>query len=115
MEASQRKLAELQEHQANLVGMQQQVRERLQEARQTQQALLLQENQALTGSSTPAWDGGNSQHQLANDAEVLESETAALRGKLAALQNKKKQMDLLVAELQNVEMSDRASCVSIDF
>ncbi|XP_044580254.1 putative uncharacterized protein DDB_G0282129 isoform X3 [Cotesia glomerata] len=112
MEASQRKLAELQEHQANLVGMQQQVRERLQEARQTQQALLLQENQALTGSSTPAWDNGNSQRQLANDAEILESETSALRGKLAALQNKKKQMDLLVAELQNVEMSDRASCSS---
>ncbi|XP_053595738.1 signal transducer and activator of transcription B isoform X6 [Microplitis demolitor] len=113
MEASQRKLAELQEHQANLVGMQQQVRERLQEARQTQQALLLQENnQATTGSSTPAYDAVNSQRQLANDAQVLESETLALRGKLAALQNKKKQMDLLVAELQNVEMSDRASSSS---
>lgn len=114
MEASQRKLVQLQEHQANLVGMQLRVRERLTEARQAQQVLLAQENQASNvTSSSPAWENGNRpEQQLANDAEVLESETAALKGKLAALHHKKKQMDSLVSELQAVEMSDRASCSS---
>lgn len=105
MEESQRKLAQLQEHQASLVGMQLRVRERLNEARQAQQALLQQENQNSIGSALP----------LPMNIEQLESETAALRGKLAQLQTKKKNMDHLVAELQAVEMSDRGSCVSIHF
>ncbi|XP_044002301.1 putative uncharacterized protein DDB_G0286901 isoform X2 [Aphidius gifuensis] len=119
MEASQRKLAQLQEHQANLVGMQLQVRERLNEARQAQQALLLQENQTASSPSlvttSNVWENNSnsSQNQLANDAEVLESETAILRNKLGQLKNKKKQMDNLVAELQAAELqSDRASCSS---
>ncbi|XP_061927289.1 uncharacterized protein LOC108002879 isoform X2 [Apis cerana] len=102
MEESQRKLAQLQEHQASLVGMQLRVRERLNEARQAQQALLQQENQNSIGSALP----------LPMNIEQLESETAALRGKLAQLQTKKKNMDHLVAELQAVEMSDRGSCSS---
>lgn len=105
MEESQRKLAQLQEHQASLVGMQLRVRERLNEARQAQQALLQQENQNSIGSALP----------LPMNIEQLESETAALRGKLAQLQTKKKNMDHLVAELQAVEMSDRGSCVSTFF
>ncbi|KAK0176999.1 hypothetical protein PV328_001094 [Microctonus aethiopoides] len=111
MEASQRKLAELQDHQANLVGMQLRVRERLNEARQAQQALLLQENHVSNASSfSPGWDNETRpQQQLANDTGVSESGTTALKGKLAALQNKKKQMDSLVAEFQAVEMSERAS------
>lgn len=111
MEASQRKLAQLQEHQANLVGMQLRVRERLNEARQAQQILLLQENEEANG--TLSYDNGNpSQQQLANDADALETETVALRGKLAELKNKKKQMDSLVEGLRIVDMSDRASCSS---
>ncbi|XP_015592797.1 uncharacterized protein LOC107266635 isoform X3 [Cephus cinctus] len=109
MEESQRKLAQLQEHQANLVGMQLRARERLNEARQAQQALLLQENQTSAASST--WEGGNRLPQQ-QQTEQLESETAALRGKLAQLQSKKKRMDHLVAELQAVELSDRGSCSS---
>ncbi|XP_063988432.1 uncharacterized protein LOC135168324 isoform X2 [Diachasmimorpha longicaudata] len=113
MEASQRKLAQLQEHQANLVGMQLRVRERLNEARQAQQLLLLQENEQATAAIPLPYDNGNrSQQQMANDADALETETIALRGKLTQLQNKKKQMDTLVSELQAVEMSDRASCSS---
>ncbi|XP_011304661.1 uncharacterized protein cmb isoform X2 [Fopius arisanus] len=113
MEASQRKLAQLQEHQANLVGMQLRVRERLNEARQAQQLLLLQENEEANAVIPLPYDNGNrSQQQLANDADALETETVALRGKLAQLQSKKKQMDTLVSELQAVEMSDRASCSS---
>nr|XP_012135124.1 PREDICTED: uncharacterized protein LOC100878879 isoform X2 [Megachile rotundata] len=102
MEESQRKLAQLQEHQASLVGMQLRVRERLNEARQAQQALLQQENQNSVSIAVP----------LPVNVEQLESETAALRGKLAQLQTKKKNMDHLVAELQAVEISDRGSCSS---
>lgn len=105
MEESQRKLAQLQEHQASLVGMQLRVRERLNEARQAQQALLQQEHQNSVGLAVP----------LPVNVEQLESETAELRGKLAQLQTKKKNMDHLVAELQAVEISDRGSCVSILF
>ncbi|XP_015116905.1 uncharacterized protein LOC107041059 isoform X2 [Diachasma alloeum] len=113
MEASQRKLAQLQEHQANLVGMQLRVRERLNEARQAQQLLLLQENEQANAAIPLPYDNGNrSQQQLVNDADALESETIALRGKLTQLQNKKKQMDTLVSELQAAELSDRASCSS---
>ncbi|XP_017880567.1 uncharacterized protein LOC108625240 isoform X2 [Ceratina calcarata] len=60
----------------------------------------LQENQSTVALPLPA------------NVEQLESETAALRGKLAQLQTKKKTMDHLVAELQAVEMSDRGSCSS---
>ncbi|OAD53653.1 Pericentriolar material 1 protein [Eufriesea mexicana] len=102
MEESQRILAQLQEHQASLVGMQLRVREKLNEARQAQQALLQQENQNSIGVSLP----------MPMNVEQLESETAALKGKLAQLQTKKKNMDHLVAELQAVEMSDRGSCSS---
>lgn len=106
MEESQRKLAQLQEHQASLVGMQLRVRERLNEARQAQQALLQQENQNSIGLALP----------LPANVEQLENETAALRGKLAQLQTKKKNMDHLVAELQAAEsLSDRGSCVSTLF
>lgn len=111
MEESQRKLVQLQEYHANLIGMQHRVRERLNEARQAQQALLQQENQAA-GTST--WEGNNRLvTPLPTNVEELQSETAALRGKLTQLQSKKKHMDHLLAELQVVEMSDRASCVSI--
>ncbi|KAF7403464.1 hypothetical protein HZH68_006258 [Vespula germanica] len=110
MEESQRKLVQLQEYHANLVGMQHRVRERLNEARQAQQALLQQENQAA-GTST--WEGNNRLvAPLPTNVEELQSETAALRGKLTQLQSKKKHMDHLLAELQVVEMSDRASCSS---
>lgn len=107
LEDSQRKLAQLQEYQANLIGMQLHARETLNEARQAQQALLQQENQAAGAS---AWEGNNM--PVPANVEELESETAALRGKLAQLQSKKKHMDHLVAELQAVEMSDRGSCSS---
>ncbi|XP_043491847.1 uncharacterized protein LOC122517496 isoform X2 [Polistes fuscatus] len=110
MEESQRKLVQLQEYHANLVGMQLRVRERLNEARQAQQALLQQENQAA-GTST--WEGNNRMPvPLPSNVEELQSETAVLRGKLTQLQTKKKHMDHLLAELQVVEMSDRASCSS---
>ncbi|CAK9825985.1 hypothetical protein ANTRET_LOCUS3905 [Anthophora retusa] len=102
MEESQRKLAQLQEHQASLVGMQLRVRERLNEARQAQQALLQQENQTPASLALP----------LPVNVEQLESEAAALRGKLAQLEAKKKNVDHLVAELHAVEMSDRGSCSS---
>ncbi|CAL7936805.1 unnamed protein product [Xylocopa violacea] len=102
MEESQRKLVQLQEQQANLVGMQLRVRERLNEARQAQQALLQQENQSAIGVALP----------LPAHVEQLKSETAALKGKLSQLQTKKKNMDHLVAELQAVEISDRGSCSS---
>ncbi|XP_034951545.1 myb-like protein AA isoform X2 [Chelonus insularis] len=114
VEESQRKLAQLQEHQANLVGMQMRVRERLNEAKKTQRALLQQENHARELSANLATcDNANIiQRQMENETATLESETAALRSKLAALQSKKQQMDTLVAELQAAEMSDRASCSS---
>ncbi|KOC64949.1 Pericentriolar material 1 protein [Habropoda laboriosa] len=102
MEDSQRKLAQLQEHQASLVGMQLRVRERLNEAREAQQALLQQENQPPVSLPLP----------LPVNVEQLESEAAALRGKLAQLEAKKKNVDHLVAELHAVEMSDRGSCSS---
>lgn len=103
MEESQRKLAQLQEHQASLVGMQLRVKERLNEARQAQQALLQQENKSPIAVTLP----------LPVTIEQLESEKAALWEKLGQIQTKKKNMDHLVAELQAVEMSDRGSCVNI--
>ncbi|XP_014614048.1 PREDICTED: serine-rich adhesin for platelets isoform X2 [Polistes canadensis] len=110
MEESQRKLVQLQEYHANLVGMQLRVRERLNEARQAQQALLQQENQ---DAGTSTWEGNNRMPvPLPSNVEELQSETAVLRGKLTQLQTKKKHMDHLLAELQVVEMSDRASCSS---
>ncbi|OAD53655.1 hypothetical protein WN48_09668 [Eufriesea mexicana] len=102
MEESQRILSQLQEHQASLVGMQLRVREKLNEARQAQQALLQQENQNSIRVALP----------MPMHVEQLASETAALKGKLAQLQTKKKNMVHLVAELQAVEISDRGSCDS---
>lgn len=118
MEASQRKLTELQEHQANLVGMQLQVRERLNAARQAQQVLLQQENQAQSAiapsSSSSAWETPSRGSQPPQaEAEEIDGETAMLKSKLALLQSKKKHMDQLMAELQAVELSDRASVVRI--
>lgn len=110
MEEYQTKLALLQEHQASLVGMQMRFRERLNEARHAQQMLLQQENQNTLNSA--AWEGNQASLPGPTNVEQLESETAALRGKLAQLQTKKKQMDHLVAELQAIEASDRGSCVS---
>lgn len=98
MEDLKRKLAELQEHQASLVGMQLRVTETLNDARQTQQVLVQQENQNTSSIAMP----------LLVNVEQLESETA----KLAQLQTKKKHMDQLVAELQAIEMSDRGSSSS---
>lgn len=120
MEASQRKLAELQEHQANLVGMQLQVRERLNAARQAQQALLQQENQAqaAVAPATPssAWETSSRGSQPAQaETDEIDSETALLRNKLAILKTKKRHMDQLMVELQHVELSDRASVVSSRF
>lgn len=113
VEEYQNKLAQLHEHQASLVGMQMRFRERLNEARQAQQILLQQENQNT--SNTAGWEGNRMSLPGPTNVEQLESETAALRGKLAQLQTKKKQMDHLVAELQAIEASDRGSCVSFIF
>lgn len=110
MEEYQNKLTQLQEHQASLAGMQVRVRERLNEARQAQQMLLQQENQNATNST--AWDGNRTSLPGPANVEQLESQTEVLRGKLAQLQTKKKQMDHLVAELQALETSERGSCVS---
>ncbi|KYN00427.1 PREDICTED: uncharacterized protein LOC108775856 [Cyphomyrmex costatus] len=110
MEEYQNKLAQLQEQQANLADMQMCVRERLNKARQAQQVLLQQENQSTSNSST--WEDNRASLSSPANVEQLESETAALRGKLAQLQTKKKQMDHLVAELQAIETSDRGSCSS---
>lgn len=110
MEDYQNKLAQLQEHQASLAGMQMRVRERLNEARQAQQMLLQQENQNAANSS---WEGNRASLPGPANVEQLESQTEVLRGKLAQLQTKKKQMDHLVAELQALESSERGSCVSL--
>ncbi|XP_020292735.1 uncharacterized protein LOC109859163 isoform X2 [Pseudomyrmex gracilis] len=108
IEEYQTKLVQLQEHQANLVDMQTRVRERLNEARQAQRMLLLQDNQNTTSNSTAS--EGNYNASLPSNVERLETETAALRGKLAQLQSKKKRMDHLVAELQAIEQaSDKSS------
>ncbi|KAL6426438.1 hypothetical protein ACFW04_009129 [Cataglyphis niger] len=112
MEEYQNKLAQLQEQQANLMGMQIRVRERLNEARQAQQILLQQENEQENTSNSATWEGNRACLPDPINVEQLESETAALRGKLAQLQTKKKHMDHLVAELQAIESSDRASCLS---
>ncbi|XP_012261431.2 uncharacterized protein LOC105689176 isoform X2 [Athalia rosae] len=106
VEETQRKLAQLQEQEASLLGMQLRARERLNEARQAQQ-LFLQQEQA---NST--WEGSERQQQGQVQPDQLESEHAALRGKLVQLQNKKKRMDHLVAELQAVDSFDRGSCSS---
>ncbi|XP_076236205.1 combover [Calliopsis andreniformis] len=98
LEDVQEKLAELQEHQASLVGIQLRVTETLNEARQTQQALLQQDNQNTSSLAMP----------LLVNMEQLETETA----KLAQLQAKKKHMDQLVAELQAIEMAEKGSCSS---
>lgn len=115
IEEYQTKLVQLQEHQANLVDMQSRVRERLNEARQAQRMLLLQDNQNMSNST--ASDGYPSTASIPSNVERLETETAALRGKLAQLQSKKKRMDHLVAELQAIEQaSDKSSsCVSFTF
>lgn len=113
MEEYQNKLAQLQEQQANLADMQMCVRERLNKARQAQQVLLQQENQSMSNSTT--WEDNRASLPSPANVEQLESETEALRGKLAQLQTKKKQMDHLVAELQAIETSDRGSCVSLNF
>lgn len=111
MEEYQNKLAQLQEHQASLMGMQMCFRERLNEARQAQQILLQQENQ--NNSNSAVWEGNHASLPGPANMEQLESETAVLRGKLAQLQTKKKQMDHLVAELQVIESFERGSCVSV--
>jgi len=113
MEEYQNKLAQLQEQQASLADMQMCVRERLNKARQAQQILLQQENQNTPNSAT--WEDNRAALPSPGNVEQLESETAVLRGKLAQLQTKKKQMDHLVAELQAIEASDRGSCVSFNF
>jgi len=113
MEEYQNKLAQLQEQQASLADMQMCVRERLNKARQAQQVLLQRENQSTPNSTT--WEDNRASLPSPANVEQLESETAALRGKLAQLQTKKKQMDHLVAELQAIETSDRGSCVSFNF
>lgn len=113
MEEYQNKLAQLQEHQASLMGMQICVRERLNEARQAQQILLQQENQNTP--NTAVWENNRTSLSGPVNIEQLESETAVLRGKLAQLQTKKKHMDHLVSELQAIESSDRGSCVSFIF
>jgi len=107
MEEYQNKLVQLQEHQASLAGMQIHVREKLNEARQAQQMLLQQEDQ-----NSIAWESNRASLPGPANIEQFESQTEALRGKLAQLQTKKKQMDHLVAELQAIEASERGSCVS---
>lgn len=111
VEEYQSKLVQLQEHQASLVGMQMRFRERLNEARQAQQMLLQQENQNASNSAT--WEGNRTSLPDPANVEQLESETAALRGKLAQLQTKKKHMDHLVAELQAIETFERGGSVSV--
>lgn len=111
VEEYQSKLAQLQEHQANLAGMQMRFSERLNEARQAQKMLLQQENQNTTNSAS--WEGNRASLPGPANVEQLESETAALRGKLAQLQSKKKHMDHLVAELQAIESFERGSSVSV--
>ncbi|XP_076375847.1 combover [Megalopta genalis] len=98
-EELQRKLSRLMKHQASVVGMQLSVTDKLNEARQAQQALIQQENQneVTLSPSLPVVN-----------VEQLESATA----KLAELQSKKKRMDHIVAELHAMEMSDRGSCSS---
>lgn len=113
MEEYQNKIAQLQEQQASLADMQMCVREKLSKARQAQQILLQQENQNTPNSTT--WEDSRASLPSPSNVEQLESETATLRGKLAQLQTKKKQMDHLVAELQAIEASDRGSCVSFNF
>lgn len=116
MEEYQNKLAQLQEQQANLMGMQMRVRERLNEARQAQQMLLQQEDQNTSNSAT--WEDNRASVPDPTKFEQLESQTAMLKGKLASLQTRKKHMDHLVAELQALEassVSDRGSCVSFTF
>ncbi|XP_046748721.1 uncharacterized protein LOC124412679 isoform X7 [Diprion similis] len=106
VEETQRKLAQLQEQEASLLGMHLRAKERLNAARQAQQVFLQQGEQG-------AWEGPDrQQHQGQSNADELESEHAALRGKLVQLQNKKKRMDHLVAELQAVDAFDRGSCSS---
>ncbi|XP_029160927.1 uncharacterized protein LOC114932743 [Nylanderia fulva] len=108
LEDYQNKLTQLQEHQANLMGMQIRVRERLNEARQAQQ-LLLQEDQNASNSAT--WEDNRASSSDPGKVEQLESQTAVLKGKLAQLQTKKKHMDHLVAELQALEAADRGNCL----
>lgn len=110
MEETQRKLAQLQEQEASLLGMQLRTRERLNEARQAQQIFLQQGEQG-----NGPWEGSYQQQPGQSNPDHLDSEHAALRGKLAQLQNKKKRMDHLVAELQAVDSSDRGSCVSSEY
>lgn len=113
IDESQRKLAQLQDHQAHLVGLQMRVRERLNEARQAQQALLASESEEQDEEEEvmPVERNGDmvNGQVTQNNVEELERETEALRGKLQQLETKKRQMDHLVHELQAVELG---SCVS---
>ncbi|XP_008202669.1 uncharacterized protein LOC100679056 isoform X1 [Nasonia vitripennis] len=109
VEESQHKLAQLQEHQAQLVGMQLRVRERLNEARQAQQALLVDDEEEEEGEEHI--QGAEEQPNQGN-VDQLERETEVLRGKLQQLENKKRHMDHLMQELQAVEHIERASCSS---
>ncbi|KYN37986.1 Pericentriolar material 1 protein [Trachymyrmex septentrionalis] len=111
MEEYQNKLAQLQEQQASLADMQICVRDRLNKARQAQQVLWRQVTLNDSPNSTTLEDVRAPLPNPAN-VEQLKSETVALRGKLAQLLTKKKQMDHLVAELQAIETSDRGSCSS---
>ncbi|XP_076641650.1 combover isoform X1 [Halictus rubicundus] len=96
-EELQRKLSRLMKHQASVVGMQLSVTEKLNEARQAQQALL-QDNQNEITTVSPSLPVVN--------VDQLESAAATL----AELQTKKKRMDHIVAELHAMEISDRGSC-----
>ena len=109
VEESQRNLAQLQEHQSHLVSLQLRMREQLNEAREAQRAILddtedVNENGNVDNEEQP-------QPQQQCNVEQLERETETLRDKLQQLENKKRQMDNLVHELQVCELSERASCV----
>ena len=86
--------------------MQNHVRDRLDAARQAQRVLLLEEQNEKVSE--------NQSIQNANAAQ-LELEAEALRAKLSQLQNKKMQMDNLVAELQSAEALEHSICVRIFF
>ncbi|XP_058806420.1 uncharacterized protein LOC131672904 isoform X2 [Phymastichus coffea] len=107
IDESQRKLIQLQEHQAHLVAMQMRVRERLNEARHAQQTLLASESEEREEEEEidPEERNGIINGQVTQgNVDQLERETEALRGKLQQLENKKKQMDHLVHELQDIEL-----------
>lgn len=106
VEESQLKLAQLQEHQASLLEMQQLVKERLVEAKKAKE-LLLDDEEENSGDSTPA------QVLTSKNTEQLETEAEALKEKLLHLQSKKKCMDELVAELQVAEAVENERTVNV--